>query len=185
LGGTLTLFPFLNHLSNGFDNWQPDATTLVPDVQKNLNPGVFTGTGGAFCPAACVEGNGTDVVFRWTNNTTDTEAQITATFTGFYDGTTSLGAGTQFGYLLINNQLIASGSFTNVGTSHGSITLSDTTALAPGDQIDFVLNQGRTVVDATIIATPEPAAWVLMATCLIGMGLHRFASRKVLLEPRP
>ena len=179
LGGALTLLPYFNHESNGFDSWQQDASTNVPDVQKNLNPGAFGVGTEAFCPAACVEGGGNDVVFRWTNNTTDTEAQITATFTGFYDGTTPFGHGSQFGYLLINNQLIASGSFTNVGTNHGSITLTDSTVLAPGDQIDFVLGQGRVVVDATIItSTPEPAAWVLMATLLIAVGLRRFALRQ-------
>src|ERR1039457_3896614 len=79
LGGALTLLPYLNHESNGFDGWQPDASTLVPDVEKYLNPGAFGVGTDAFCPAACVEGGGNDVVFRWTNNTTDTEAQVTAT----------------------------------------------------------------------------------------------------------
>jgi hypothetical protein len=179
LGGSFTLLPMLFHDSNGFDSWQPNGSSpgAVPDIQKNVNSGAFVGGSGAFCPAACLQGGASGLaVVRWTNNTTDLSAHVTATFTGFYDGTTSLGTGTQTGYIFLDNVQWMTNSFTDVGTSHGSITLSGTAPLLPGETIDFAMGGGRIVLDGSIVTSassvPEPHTYWLVFFAAVSMAFR-------------
>ena len=184
IGSPFALLPVLRHISNGFDSWEPSTTSQFPDVQKYINAGAFVGGSGALCPAGCLQGSsgGSDLaVVRWTNNTADLYAQVTATYTGFYDGSTSLGDRTQTGYILLNNVIWLNNSFANVGTGHGTITLSGTVLLSPGETIDFGMANGRIVLDAAIstFSIPEPATFWLIPLGAAAMAFRSCFQRRL------
>lgn len=178
IGSPLTLMTVLSHdptTTLGFDTWQPSSTRLFPDISKNLNPVGFNG-----CPAGCLSGangNGSSLsVVRLTNNTSDYYAQVTATFSGYYSGNNPNGLGNQIqtGYILLNGVTWSSNSFTNVGSGFGSITLSGTVLLSPGETIDFGLANGRIVLDARIstLPLPEPGSCWLVFLGISGLTIR-------------